>query len=216
MSEPIRVFLVEDVPRILDGLSRLIEGTEGLCLAGRAASGEEALARLGAAAPDVVLCDLGLPGIDGIETTRQIRFRWPAVEVLILTVFDEDEKVLGAVRAGAAGYLLKGGSALRLAEAIREVHAGGSVIQPSLARILLRQFHAPEVAERPAPTALSPRETEILELIAKGLTNPEAAQALGLSRATVRTHLEHIYEKLEVTNRTEAVAEGIRRGLVSP
>jgi DNA-binding NarL/FixJ family response regulator len=213
MSEPIRVFLVDDVPRILDGLSRLIEGTEGLCLAGRAASGEEALARIGAAAPDVVLCDLGLPGIDGIETTRRIRARWPGVEVLILTVFDEDEKVLGAVRAGAAGYLLKGGSAERLAEAIREVHAGGSVIQPSLARILLRQFHVPAAAESPA---LSPREREILELIAKGLTNPEAAQALGLSRATVRTHLEHIYEKLEVTNRTEAVAEGIRRGLVRP
>ncbi len=212
----IRVLVVEDVPRILEGLCRLIEDAEGLVLVGRAGAGEEALARIGPAAPDVVLCDLGLPGIDGIETTRRIRARWPGVEVLILTVFDEEEKVLGAVRAGAAGYLLKGGSAARLCEAIAEVHAGGSVIQPSLARVLLRQFQPPRVAEGPALPALTAREREILELIAKGLSNPEAANVLGLSRATVRTHLEHIYEKLEVTNRTEAVAEGIRRGIVNP
>ena len=212
----IRVFVIEDVPRILDGLCRLVEADDGLALAGRAGSGEEALARIGPAAPDVVLCDLGLPGIDGIETTRRIRSRWPDVEVLVLTVFEEEEKVLGAVRAGAAGYLLKGGPAPRLVEAIAEVHGGGSVIQPSLARVLLRQFHAPRVAEEPLPAPLSGRETEILELIAKGLSNPEAADVLGLSRATVRTHLEHIYEKLDVTNRTEAVAEGIRRGLVTP
>lgn len=216
MSEAIRVLVVEDVPRILEGLCRLIEAADGLVLVGRAGSGEEALARIGPAAPDVVLCDLGLPGIDGIETTRRIRARWPSVEVLVLTVFDEEEKVLAAVRAGAAGYLLKGGPAARLCEAIAEVHAGGSVIQPSLARVLLRQFHLPRVAEGPPLPALSGRETEILELIAKGLSNPEAAGVLGLSRATVRTHLEHIYEKLEVTNRTEAVAEGIRRGIVVP
>jgi DNA-binding NarL/FixJ family response regulator len=212
----IRVLVVEDVPRILDGLCRLVEASPGLILAGRAASGEEALARIGPALPDVVLCDLGLPGIDGIETTRRIRAHWPAVEVLVLTVFDEEEKVLAAVRAGAAGYLLKGGPAARLVEAIAEVHAGGSVIQPSLARVLLRQVHAPPLPEGPPLPALSARETEILELIAKGLSNPETAGILGVSRATVRTHLEHIYEKLDVTNRTEAVAEGIRRGLVAP
>lgn len=212
VQQPIRVFLVEDQPAFLAAQARLIESDPSLDLVGSACSGEEALRLIPPARPQVVLCDLGLPGIDGIELTRRVR-RGPAPpEVLVLTVFDEEERVLAALRAGAAGYLLKGSPLERLVEAIREVHAGGTVIQPSLARLVLRRLQPLEELE--PPQRLTPREVEILQIVARGLSNREAAEVLGLSPSTVRTHLEHIYEKLEVGNRVEAVAEGIRQGLI--
>ena len=187
-----------------------------------ALSGEAALNQLEKIQPDVLLEDLGLPGMSGIEVTKIVKKRWPQIEVLIFTIFDEEEKVIEAVKAGASGYLLKGASSEKILEAIREVHAGGSVIQPNLARRLLRHFHVPETDSKPPPAyreepptrPLTEREIEILRLIAKGLSNNEAAGVLHLSRATVRTHLEHIYTKLEVTNRVEAVTEGLRKGLI--
>jgi len=212
MSERIRVFVVEDQPAVLAAQVRLLETSPAVEVVGTACSGEEALPLVAKARPDVLLCDLGLPGIDGIEVTRRVRGKPGAPEVLVLTVFEEEERVLAAVRAGAAGYLLKGASLARVVEAIQDVHAGGTVIQPSLARVLLRHF-AIDANAGPA-VALTPRETEILQIIGKGLSNRETAEVLGVSRATVRTHLEHIYEKLDVTNRVEAVAEGIRQGLI--
>lgn len=210
----IRVFVVEDQPAVLAAQVRLLETSPSIELVGTACSGEEALALLPAAKPQVVLCDLGLPGIDGIEVTRRVRAKPGAPEVLILTVFEEEERVLAAIRAGAAGYLLKGASLARVVEAIQDVHAGGTVIQPSLARVLLRYFGGGAAGLAEPAASLTPRESEILQLIGKGLSNREAAEVLGVSRATVRTHLEHIYDKLEVTNRVEAVAEGIRQGLI--
>jgi DNA-binding NarL/FixJ family response regulator len=179
--------------------------------------------------------------MSGIDVTREVKAKWPQVEILIFTIFDEEDKVLEAVKAGASGYLLKGTPADKIIEAIKEVRAGGTVIQPSLARRLLRHFRVepdsspvptepvasppPPAAPEPAPAAaeasepllkpLSNRETELLQLIAKGVSNSEAARLLNLSKATIRTHLEHIYRKLEVTNRVEAVTEGIRKGLIS-
>lgn len=211
MSQAIRVFVVEDQPQILESLVRILSASEGVEVCGKARSGEAALEAIPAAAPGVILCDLGLPGIDGIELTRALKARSPQLEVLVFTVFDEEERVLGAIRAGAAGYLLKGAPGPKIVEAIEEVFAGGTVIQPSLARRLLSHFHAPA---EPEGASLTAREKEILQLIAKGLTNREAAGVLGLSRATVRTHLEHIYEKLDVTNRVEAVTEGLRKGII--
>jgi len=211
MSESIRVFVVEDQVRILESLVQILSASPGVEVCGSATSGEEALEAIPEARPRVLLCDLGLPGMDGIELTRAVRERWPEIEVLVLTVFDEEERVLGAIRAGAAGYLLKGAPGAKIVEAIEEVHAGGTVIQPTLARRLLAHFRA---TPEPEPPALTPRETEILQLIARGLTNQEVAGVLGLSRATVRTHLEHIYEKLDVTNRVEAITEGLRKGLI--
>jgi DNA-binding NarL/FixJ family response regulator len=221
----IKVMVVEDQPQILKSLLKLLDESPELEVIGSALSGETALAELNKARPDVILQDLGLPRMSGIEVTREVKKRWPTVEVLVFTVFDEEEKVIEAVKAGASGYLLKGASASKVVEAIREVHAGGSVIQPTLARRLLRHFHVPEdpqsppgpavrLREEPPTRPLSEREIEILRLIAKGLSNNEAAHVLGLSRATVRTHLEHIYEKLDVTNRVEAVTEGLRKGII--
>jgi DNA-binding NarL/FixJ family response regulator len=239
----IRVFVVEDQTKILKNQLRLLEGHPEIEIVGTALSGEAALEEVPRVSPDVLLLDLGLPRMSGIDVTRAVKATHPSVEILIFTIFDEEDKVLEAVKAGASGYLLKGATVDKIIEAIKEVRAGGTVIQPNLARRLLRHFRVdPEAASTPAsdaapvveapvqaaPTAaqtaaledpplkpLSDREREILQLIAKGISNSEAARMLNLSKATIRTHLEHIYRKLEVTNRVEAVTEGIRKGLIS-
>jgi DNA-binding NarL/FixJ family response regulator len=224
-GKKIKVMVVEDQPQILKNQLKLLQAFEDIEVVATALSGESALEELAKDRPDVILQDLGLPRMSGIDVTREVKRRWPEVEVLVFTVFDEEEKVIEAVKAGASGYLLKGASADKVVDAIREVKAGGSVIQPTLARGLLRHFHVPEdpktppaqvppLREEPPTRPLTEREIEILRLIAKGLTNNEAAHVLDLSRATVRTHLEHIYEKLEVTNRVEAVTEGLRKGII--
>ena len=226
-TEKIRVMVVEDQPQILKAQLKILQEAPDIEVIGTALSGEAALEFLEKKQPDVILEDLGLPGISGIEVTKAVKKKWPNIEVLIFTIFDEEEKVIEAVKAGASGYLLKGATSEKILDAIREVKAGGSVIQPNLARRLLKAFHVPESAdekpqpppqrpqrEEPPTRPLTEREVEILRLIAKGLSNNEAAGVLTLSRATVRTHLEHIYEKLEVTNRVEAVTEGLRKGII--
>ena len=237
-TSPIRVFVVEDQTKILKNQLRLLESNQDITIVGTALSGEAALEEVPRVSPDVLLLDLGLPRMSGIDVTREVKARWPQVEILIFTIFDEEDKVLEAVKAGASGYLLKGTPADKIIEAIKEVRAGGTVIQPSLARRLLRHFRvepdsgpvptepvaSPPAAPQPPAASeasepllkpLSNRETELLQLIAKGVSNSEAARLLNLSKATIRTHLEHIYHKLEVTNRVEAVTEGIRKGLIS-
>ncbi|WP_223757384.1 response regulator transcription factor [Myxococcus sp. RHSTA-1-4] len=244
-SPPIRVFVVEDQTKILKNQLRLFEGHTEIDIVGTALSGEAALEEVPKLMPDVLLLDLGLPRMSGIDVTREVKARFPKMEILIFTIFDEEDKVLEAVKAGASGYLLKGAPVDKIIEAIKEVRAGGTVIQPNLARRLLRHFRVDPDAS-PVPTEpvatppstpepppeeeatgetpssrepllkpLSDREREILQLIAKGVSNSEAARLLNLSKATIRTHLEHIYRKLEVTNRVEAVTEGIRKGLIS-
>lgn len=223
---PIRVFVVEDQTKILKNQLKLLEGSPELTIVGTALSGETGLEEVRRLKPDVLLLDLGLPRMSGIDVTRAVKAEFPQIEILIFTIFDEEDKVLEAVKAGASGYLLKGTPADKMVEAIKEVHAGGTVIQPNLARRLLKHFRVGEApAGPPGPSAqpqqeepegkkLSARETEILQLIAKGVSNSEAATMLTLSKATIRTHLEHIYRKLEVTNRVEAVTEGLRKGLI--
>jgi DNA-binding NarL/FixJ family response regulator len=234
-TAPIRVFVVEDQTKILKNQLKLLEGSPELEIIGTALSGETGLEEVRRLKPDVLLLDLGLPRMSGIDVTRAVKAELPQVEILIFTIFDEEDKVLEAVQAGASGYLLKGTPADKMIEAIKEVRAGGTVIQPNLARRLLKHFRvgeppapAPGANTAPAPGApapaapleepegkkLSARETEILQLIAKGVSNSEAAGVLNLSKATIRTHLEHIYRKLEVTNRVEAVTEGLRKGLI--
>lgn len=232
-AAPIRVFVVEDQTKILKNQLRLLEGHPDIEIIGTALSGEAALEEVAKTVPDVILLDLGLPRMSGIDVTRAVKATHPKVEILIFTIFDEEDKVLEAVKAGASGYLLKGAPVDKIIEAIKEVRAGGTVIQPNLARRLLRHFRvdpdsstsARQASPEPVPEApsapdamlrpLSDREQEILQLIAKGISNSEAAKMLNLSKATIRTHLEHIYRKLEVTNRVEAVTEGIRKGLIS-
>ncbi|RME22220.1 MAG: DNA-binding response regulator [Deltaproteobacteria bacterium] len=213
-DKKIPIFIVEDQPKILKNLVKLLSGSDAVQITGQALSGEDAIKQLESSGAEVVLLDLGMPGMDGIETTKQIKKRWPSKEVLIFTIFDEENKVLEAIQAGASGYLLKGMEAEKIIEAIKDVHEGGSVIQPSLARSLLRHFKEQKQPSGEPNPGLTPREVEILQIIAKGLSNAEAAKVLGISRATIRTHLEHIYTKLSVTNRVEAITEGIRQGLI--
>ena len=212
----IRVLVVEDQPTILKAQIKLLETFDEIEIVGEALSGERALEMLDEVQPEVILLDLGLPQMSGIEVTRRVKETHKAIEILIFTIFDEEEKVTEAIVAGAAGYLLKGTPVEKIVEGIKDVHAGGAVIQPNLARALLRLIgsQAP-TPQGPAATLLTERELEILQIIAKGLSNNEAAKVLGLSKATIRTHLEHIYEKLEVTNRVEAVTEGIRQGIIN-
>lgn len=220
----IRVLVVEDQPKILKAQIKLLQSFDEIEIVGEALSGESALEKIDEVKPEVLLLDLGLPQMSGIDVTRKVKASHPEIEILIFTIFDEEEKVTEAIVAGAAGYLLKGTDVEKIVEAIKDVKAGGAVIQPNLARSLLRLIGAnannnpagpgfipnPEVA-----TVLTDRELEILQIIAKGLSNNEAAKVLGLSKATIRTHLEHIYEKLDVTNRVEAVTEGIRQGIIN-
>ena len=227
---PIRVLVVEDQTKILRSQLKLFEPFTEIQIVGTALSGESALEEVEKLKPDVLLLDLGLPRMSGIDVTREVKAKYANIEILIFTMFDEEDKVLEAVKAGASGYLLKGTPADKIVEAIKEVRIGGTVIQPNLARRLLKHFRVPLPGEEPATPApppaaplpdegkvrpLSEREKEILQLIAKGVSNSEAARLLNLSKATIRTHLEHIYQKLEVTNRVEAVTEGIRKGLIS-
>ncbi len=218
----IRVLVVEDQPKILKSQIKLLQGFDDIEIVGEALSGESALEKIPEVHPEVLLLDLGLPQMSGIDVTKRVKAEYPKIEVLIFTIFDEEDKVTEAILAGAAGYLLKGTPVDRIVEAIRDVKAGGAVIQPNLARALLRLIHSgdrrsPHLPIQPgeAATMLTDRELEILQIIAKGLSNNEAAKVLGLSKATIRTHLEHIYEKLDVTNRVEAVTEGIRQGIIN-
>ena len=221
-AAPIKVYVVEDQTKILKNQLKLLEASRDIQIIGTALSGETAVEEVPKLLPDVLLLDLGLPRMSGIDVTRVVKKLVPQVEILIFTIFDEEDKVLEAVQAGASGYLLKGTPADRIIEAIKEVKSGGTVIQPNLARKLLKHFRvaAPGEAELPPMAAepllkpLSEREKEILQLIAKGVSNSEAARMLTVSKATIRTHLEHIYRKLEVTNRVEAVTEGLRKGII--
>jgi DNA-binding NarL/FixJ family response regulator len=210
--EPIRVLIVDDHPVVRDGLRGMFERAEDIEVVGEAADGREAVDRALALAPDVVLMDLRMPGTDGVSAIRELAARGTAAKVLVLTTYDTDSDVLPAIEAGASGYLLKDASPAELQRAIRTAHEGGTVLAPSVASLLMDRVR------RPAPSTgpLSERELEVLALIAKGRNNREAAAELFISEATVKTHLMHVYAKLEVNDRAAAVAAGYERGLLQP
>jgi DNA-binding NarL/FixJ family response regulator len=206
----IRVLIVDDHPVVRDGLRGVIEGEADLAVVGEAGDGAEALARIGdGSTVDVVLMDLRMPRMGGVEAIRSLRREAPSVRVLVLTTFDTDADVLPAVEAGATGYLLKDTPREDLVRAVRAAHRGEAVLSPAVAGRLMGQVRAP------AREALTERELEVLRLVAAGSTNREAARALFISEATVKTHLLHIYEKLEVRDRASAVAAGYQRGLLA-
>jgi DNA-binding NarL/FixJ family response regulator len=221
-DKKILVYLVEDEPEIRRQQERLLRLQDSILLIGSAGTGEEAVKDILLLKPEIVLLDLGLPGIDGIEVTRRIKKKNDKIEIIIFTIFDEENRVLAAIKAGAAGYLLKGMNSQKMVDAIKEVSAGGSVIQSHLARQILSKFRETlsktnVVEEKTKPqkvSPLTPREEDTLKCIAKGYSNKETAASLGVSVSTIRTHLEHIYAKMEVNNRTEAVTEGIKIGIV--
>lgn len=209
----IRVLIVDDHPVVRDGLRGVLDGEPDMTVVGEAGHGAEALARVGDAAPDVVLMDLRMPTMGGVEAITALRARAPAVRVLVLTTFDTDRDVLPAIEAGATGYLLKDVPREELLRAVRAAHRGEAVLSPAVAGRLMGQVRGVGRGEGGAD-ALSAREMEVLRLVAAGSTNREAARALFISEATVKTHLLHIYAKLEVRDRASAVAAGYQRGLL--
>jgi DNA-binding NarL/FixJ family response regulator len=203
---PIRVSIVEDNARFRGGLQKLIESSPDFQCASAHASGESAVAELPAAQPQVVLMDINLPEMNGVECVRRLKPLLPATQIMMLTVYENTELIFQALSAGATGYLLKQTPPADLLAAIRDVHAGGSPMTSHIARKLVQSF------QRPSPGGtkdelLSSRESEVLELLAKGYLYKEIADKLGLTYATVHTHIRHIYEKLHVRSRTEAVAK---------
>ncbi len=206
---PIRLMLVDDHPVVRDGLHGVFAADEDFEVVAEAGDGQEALARAARVEVDVVLLDLRMPRMGGVETIRALATQAPSVRVLVLTTFDTDRDVLPAIEAGATGYLLKDASAAELKAAVRAAHAGQPVLAPSVAGRLIGQVR------RGPDSALSPREVEVLRLVAAGTTNRETARRLLISEATVKTHLLHLYEKLGVNDRAAAVSEAYQRGLLS-
>jgi len=212
---PIRLLIVDDQALFREGLRTLLSVQPGLEVVGEAGNGEEALSRTAALRPDVVLMDLQMPVMDGAAATRILRARQPAVQVIVLTTFDDDENVFEGLRAGAVGYLLKDTPSAKLVEAIRLAARGESFLEPSVAAKVVSEFA--RLSPRPADALaepLSDRELEVLRLAAGGASNREIAAALVIAEGTVKNHLTSILSKLDASDRTEAAVKAKELGLI--
>lgn len=205
----IRLLIVDDHPVVRDGLRATFTGEPDIEVVGEAGNGLQAIEMVAAHEANVVLMDLRMPELDGVRAIRRLRETAPDTRVLVLTTFDTDSDVLPAIEAGATGYLLKDASTEELLRAVRAAHQGQSVLSPSVANRLIGQVRKPQRG------TLSPRELEVLRLVAAGATNREAASKLFISEASIKTHLLHIYAKLDVRDRAAAVGEAYRRGLLA-
>lgn len=212
MTETIRILIVDDHPVVRDGLVAILSTQPEFEVVGEVGSGREVIDQVAGLRPDVILLDLEMPGLDGVETLRRLRQVDGEIRVIVFTAFDTDERILAAVQAGAQGYLLKGAPRQELFNAVRVVYGGGSLLQPIVASKLLRQ-----VSQEPenAPDTLTPRELEVLQLLARGRQNKEIAAELVISERTVKFHVSSILGKLGAGNRTEAVTIAAQRNLIS-
>ena len=208
----IRVLIVDDHAIVRKGIRALLSEAGGFEVVGEADTGQAALLRAGETLPDVILMDLLMPGMDGIEATRQITGRHPQTRILVLTSFAADNKVFPAIKAGALGYLLKDSSPDDLVRAIRQVHRGEPSLHPIIARKLLQEIARPAELQ-PAPESLTAREIEVLKLIAEGLSNQDIADRIIVSESTVRAHVSRILGKLHLASRTQAALYAVREGL---
>lgn len=214
MSGPIRIMVVDDHMVVRKGIIAMLETEEDLQVVGEASNGRDAVELAVEIQPDVVLMDLVMPELDGIEATRQIKQRAPGVQVLVLTSFSSNDKVLPSLNAGAIGYLLKDSNTTDLVRAIHQVARGEGSLHPLVTRQILKQIT--NVGETTAPVEeLTEREEEVLKFIARGLSNHEIAQQLVVSNATVNTHVSKILAKLNLASRTQAALYALRKGLVS-
>ncbi|MEU8201637.1 response regulator transcription factor [Streptosporangium sp. NPDC049046] len=205
----LRVMIVDDHPVVREGLRGMLEADSGITVVGEAASGDESVVRAAELTPDVILMDLRMPDGDGVSATSRILTGRPESRVIVLTTYETDADIVRAVEVGAAGYLLKDTSRADLLAAIRSAARGETVLSPSVATRLVTRMRAP-VTE-----SLSPRETEVLSLVARGLTNAEIGRALFIGETTVKTHLLRVFGKLGVSDRTAAVTTALDRGLLT-
>lgn len=212
MNETISILIVDDHPVVRDGLVAILGTQPDFVVVGEAGDGRDALQKAHDLHPDVILLDLEMPGMDGVETLRQLKAQNAQTRVIVFTAFDSDERIVTAVQAGAQGYLLKGAPRQELFHAVRVVHSGGSLLQPIVASKLMQR-----VNQEPEPPleSLTARELEVLQAMAAGLQNKEIAAKLVISERTVKFHVSAILSKLGAGNRTEAVALAAQRGLVA-
>lgn len=221
MSEKIRVLIADDHTLIHEGLQAVLADEPDISIVGHAASGTDALALAKELAPDVILMDVRMPGMDGVEATRRIKAEVPGAKVVILTVYQDDEYLFNAVKAGAVGYILKDVSPEQLVHALRLASRGESLIDPALAARVLAEFSKLASSNGQAKqgaaevyAALTPREMEVLNLVAQGKSNKEIARDLGIEEKTVKNHMSNIFAKLQVNDRTQALIYAVRHGLV--
>jgi len=213
MSSTIRILVADDHPIVRDGLIAILSTQPDFEIVGKASTGVEAVEQSETLKPDILLLDLEMPEMDGVEALRRLRDLHSPVRALVFTAFDTDERIVGAVQAGAQGYLLKGAPREEIFNAIRVVHAGGSLLQPVVATKLLRQV-IQDQSGHSNPDALTPREQNVLQLLAQGLQNKEIAAQLVITERTVKFYVSSILGKLGAGNRTEAVTIAVQRGLV--
>jgi DNA-binding NarL/FixJ family response regulator len=204
----IKIVIVDDHPVVRSGLAGMLQGQPDFLVVGQAGNGQEALPLVMSARPDVVLTDLRMPVMDGVTLIQTLKSRQLPVHTLVLTTYDSEADILPAIEAGATGYLLKDAPREELFRAVRAAARGESVLAPAVAARLMGQLRAP------AGTQLSSREIEVLELVARGHSNGAIGKALHISTATVKTHLIHIFNKLEVSDRTAAVTVALERGII--
>jgi DNA-binding NarL/FixJ family response regulator len=212
-SVTIKTAIIEDERTIREGLTMLINGTPGFCCTGSYRSVEEALDRIKYDVPAIVLSDIGLPGIDGIQGIRLLKERYPHLQLLMLTIYDDDDRIFDALCAGACGYLLKSTPPARLLESLKEAASGGAPMSPEVARKVITLFHEIRPPE-PSVEDLTPHEKRLLKLITIGHNYSTAAAELNVSYNTVKFHMRHIYEKLQVHSKSEAVAKALRGRLL--
>ena len=214
LQDTIRVLVADDHAIVRKGICALLATEPGIEVVGEARDGNDAIAAAQRLQPDVILMDLVMPGVDGLEATRRLACCQPQVRILVLTSFAGDDKIFPAIKAGALGYLLKDSGPEELVHAIEQVHRGESSLHPTVARRLLRELSSP--SERgPESDCLTEREVEVLQLVAQGQSNRQVAALLTISEATVRTHVSNILSKLNLCSRTQATLYALRQGLVS-
>ena len=201
----ISIAIVEDLDVVRNGLKDFISLSTDFLVVGTFKTGEEALQKLPEIRPDIVIMDINLPGMNGIECIRQVKDKSPGTQFMMFTVYENDDKVFEALKAGASGYLLKNTGLLQIAESVKELHEGGSPMSANIARKMVNLVRGDSDRKTPFLDLLSPREKEILQLLAKGLLYKEIAEQLNITTGTVRIHIHKIYEKLHVQNRTEAI-----------
>lgn len=221
MTEPLRVLIADDHPVVLDGLRLLLGSLTGFVVVGEAASGRQTIAQVEELQPDLVVMDLQMPDVDGIVATREIVRSSPHVAILILTMFDDDDSVFAALRAGARGYILKGAAQTEIVRALEAVASGEAIFSPAIARRVLAYFAlGSDLRSRDVFPELTPREREVLELIAAGNNNMVIADRLRLQPKTVRNHVANVFTKLQVTDRAQAIVRareaGLGRGIPHP
>lgn len=214
--EQIRVLIADDHPMFRDGLCALLNSVEGIEVVGEAINGEEVVKYAESYQPDVILMDLQMPGINGIEATRRIVNTSPHMSILVITMYEDNDFVFAAMRAGARGYLLKGADQDEMVLAIRAVANGGAIFSPAIARRLMQYFTALQSTTAPAFPELTEREREVLGLVAQGYTNAVIAERLGITSKTVRNHASTIFSKLQVVDRAQAIILARKAGLGPP